>query len=155
MKQAKFREAAIIVAERLRSGDIVDVEDAIIEAHGDLVHYLEQAGMAALAKDKAGFKRNARDAQMVQSATQLSLPGMEHASMPRAVFDDDDNMVPVELATLDQIEREVLRMERSVNVRVRVVGGYRATIDRLRDLGVTGEMTGAEIATTFPREIEG
>lgn len=155
MKQSKFREAAIIVAERIRNNETVELDDAIIEAHGDLVHYLEQAGLAALAKDKAGFRKNWRDAQMTQSATQLSLPGMEHASLPAVVFDKDDNAIPIALATLDQAEREIARMERALSVKSRVVGGYRATVERLRELGVTGEMTGAEIAATFPNELEG
>jgi hypothetical protein len=154
VKQSKFREAAVIAADRIRNNQAVELDEAIIEAHGDLVHYLVQAGLSAMAKDTAGFRRNWRDAQMTQSASQLSLPGMEHASLPAVVFDNDDNMMPVALATLAQIEREISRMERAVNTKVRVVGGYRATLNRLRELGVTDDQTGAEIAANFPNELE-
>jgi len=150
VKQSKMREAAVIVAERIRSNETIELDDAIVEAHGDLVHYLEQAGISALMKDKAAFKKNWRDAQMTQSASQLALPGMEHASLPMVVFDGDDNAIPVSLATLDQIDREISRMERAMSVKARVVGGYRATHTRLRELGVTGDTTGAEIAAMFP-----
>jgi len=154
VRQSKFREAAVIVAQRIRAMEHIELDEAIIEAHGDLVHYLEQAGLAAMAKDKAAFQRNWRDAQSTQPAAQLELPGMEHASLPAAVFDADGNPKPWQIATLTEIKREVSKLRRSVSVRDRVVGGYEATIAKLESLGVDQEMTGAEIEAQFANELE-
>ena len=159
MKSSAMRDACVLAAESLRRSESVALDETIIAAHGgDLVHYVEQAAIAAMAGDQAKLARNMRDAQSVASAHQIELPGMEHAAVPAFVEVKEEGrkvLIPWELATLDQIDAEVRQMERATAVRVRVVGGYRATVDRLRALDVDADATGAEIAAMFPAELEG
>ncbi|MFM2438631.1 MAG: hypothetical protein RLZ55_1454 [Actinomycetota bacterium] len=69
----------------------------------------------------------------------MEIPGLEHAALPfwieRKGEDGDTYGIPASLATLDEAETEVRRLEQTHTVRGRVIGGYRATVDRLRELG--------------------
>lgn len=154
MNQSEFRRAVVAVAQRLRANEIVDVEEEIMNAAGGAEHYIEQAALAFMEKDKSRMKKNLRDAQSVQVGMDIALPGMEHAALPAVVFDADDNPKPVALATRAEQKAEIARLRRNVNTRDRVVSGYEATQEVLDRLGVGDDATGAEIEVMFPREIE-
>jgi hypothetical protein len=152
------RRAIIVVAEKLRSDESISLPDAIVNAAGDIEHYIEQAARAALAKDTEALKKNLRDGMRQGMSLQMSLPGMEHASLPTMVFVKDANgeefAKPASLATLDQIDAEIRKARRSVEIQDRVVSGWEATSALARSLGATGEWTGAELEVNFPREIQ-
>ena len=150
MRQSQFRQALIAVTQKIRANEPADMETAIVGAAGDWEHYIQQAAEAALAKDKEKLKKNIRDAQMVQNGMDIALPGMEHAALVAAVFDDDGTAIPGALASRSQQKAEISKMRRSVNIRDRVVAGYEATQAELDRLGVPEEA----IAVMFPREIE-
>lgn len=159
MTSARISKAIVIVADKIRNGEIANLNEAVIEAAGGPDEYVMAAYEAAMRKDTSGFERDGRNASSTGASVQLELPGMEHASLPFMIKVKDPETkewlwVPPSVATLDQADAEVRKLEQINAVRTKVIGGYRATIDRLRELGVPGETTGAEIAALFPREIE-
>lgn len=159
MSRSELNRAIVAVAEQLRNSETVNISDAVIAPYGDVMHYVKQAAEAALRKDTEALKKNMRDAQRHGHSFQLSLPGMEHASLPLMVWDRDaetgeEFAVPTALARWPQIKAEIRRQRRSVNAQDRVVSGWEATESRAEELGVTDEWTGAEIEANFPKEIE-
>ena len=153
------RRAIIAVAEKLRSDESISIPDAIVNAAGDIEHYIEQAARAALAKDTEALKKNLRDGMRQGLSLQMSLPGMDHATLPTMVFVKDaetgeEFVKPASLATLDEIDAEIRKARRSVEIQDRVVSGWEATSVRARELGATGEWTGAELEVNFPKEVE-
>lgn len=153
------RRAIIAVAEKLRADESISLPDAIVGAAGDIEHYIEQAARAAIAKDTEALKKNLRDGMRRGMSIQLSLPGMEHASLPQMVIAKDETTgeefaKPSQLATLDEIDSEIRKARRAVEIQHRVVAGWEATSARARELGATGEWTGAELEINFPREIQ-
>lgn len=153
-----IREAVVIIADRIRNNEIANITEALIEAAGGPEEYVWAAVHAAQRKDHAGVKRNARDASSMGAMVQMEIPGLDHAAFPfwveRKGEDGDTYGIPPSQATLDEVDTEVRRLEQNHAVRGRVIGGYRATVERLRELGVTGDTTGAEIEAMFPRELE-
>jgi hypothetical protein len=153
------RRAIVRVAEKLSHDETVSIPAAIIEASGDIEHYIEQAARAALLRDQEAVKKNFRDAQRQGLSLQISLPGMEYASLPRMVWPKDletgeEFAVPTSLATLPQIDTEIRKQRRSVAVQDRVVSGWEATMVRVRELGATDDWTGAELEVNFPRKVD-
>lgn len=153
------RRAIVRVAEKLSQDESVSIPAAIIAASGDIEHYIECAARAALARDSEAVKKSLRDAQRHGFSLQISLPGMEHASLPRMVYlkdaeTNEEFAVPPSQATLDQIDQEISKHRRIVKVQDRVVSGWEATSKRARDLGAAGDWTGAELEASFPREVE-
>lgn len=161
MSSTVVRQAVAAVAEKIRNGEIANISQEVIEAGGGAEAYVQAAVEAAHRKDLAALERNARDASATGASSQLAfdVPGLEHASVPFWIKIKDPETkdqygVPPAVASLDQMDAEVRKLEQVNNVRVKVVGGYRATIDRLRELGVPGDTTGAQIAAMFPKELE-
>jgi hypothetical protein len=153
------RRAIVRVAEKLSRDESISIPAGIIEAAGDVEHYIEQAARSALARDSEALKKNLRDAQRQGLSLDIAFPGMDHASLPRMVFIKDaesgeEFAIPASQATLDQIDTEISKQRRSVSIQDRVVSGWEATSCRARELGATGEWTGAELEANFPREIE-
>jgi len=151
------RRAIIAVAEKLRSDESISIPEAIVTAAGDIEHYIEQAARAALAKDAEALKKNLRDGMRQGMSLQMSLPGMEHATLPTMVFvkeNGEEFAKPASLATLDEIDAEIRKARRSVEIQDRVVSGWEATSARARSLGATGDWTGAELEANFPKEVE-
>ena len=153
------RRAIVKVAEKLSRDESISLPAAIIAAAGDIEHYIEQAARAALARDSEAVKKNLRDAQRQGFSLELSLPGMEYASLPRMVWVKDSETgeefaMPTSQATLDQTDQEIKRQRRSVSVQDRVVSAWEATSKRARELGADGSWTGAELEANFPREIQ-
>lgn len=156
--KSNVREAALIVADKIRRGEIANLNEAVIEAAGGPLEYVLAAYESAMRKDSAGLERNARDASMSGAMVQLEIPGLDHAAFPFWIKVKDDETgewigVPPSLATLDQIDVEVSKIEQTHATRGKIIAGFRATITRLRDLDVPGDTTGAEIEAMFPREV--
>ncbi len=158
MSKSKIKQAAVVVAERLTKDESVSLDQAIIAPYGGLEEYAMAMTEAALRKDSAAFKRDARNAIRNGGAVQLELPGVGHATLPFAVFIKDaetgeEFAVPTALATFAQIKAEVRLARRSVNTQERYVSGYEATVARLEEVGVEDSQTGAEIEAAFPAEV--
>lgn len=158
MKNSEYRMAVVKVAEELKQGHPVALFTKMVEAAGGWEAYVRAAAEAARTKDIAAFKRSARDAALNGFSAQLELPGLGHGTLPPFVYrkheDGEEYAVPWHEGTLDEQDAEVRLLERRLAVMRRVVEGYRRTINRLRELGVSGSTTGAEIQEMFPREIE-
>lgn len=159
MSKSKIKQAAVVVSERLRSDESVSLDEAIIAPYGGVVEYVQAMAEAALRRDEAAFKRDARNAIRNGGSIQLELPGLGHASLPFVVFARDADTgeefaVPTSLATFAQIKAEIRLARRSVNTQERVVSAYEATIERLEELGVDDSQTGAEIEAIFPAELD-
>ena len=153
------RRAIIAVAEKLRTDESVNLPDAVVGAAGDMEHNIEQAFRAALAKDTEALKKNLRDGMRQGMSLQMSLPGMDHATLPTMVIVKDKETgeefaKPSQLASLDEIDVEIRKARRAVEIQDRVVSGWEATSSRARELGATGDWTGAELEVNFPREIQ-
>lgn len=159
MSKTELNRAIVAVAEQLRNDSTVNLNDAVIAPYGDVQHYVKQAVEAALRKDTESLKKNMRDAQRQGHSLQLSLPGMDHATLPVMVWQRDTETgeefaVPAALASLSQIKAEIRKQRRSVDAQDRVVSGWEATVARAEELGATDEWTGAELEVNFPKEVE-
>lgn len=157
MNPIRFRQAAAVVAERIRKGEVADLARTVVGE--DLEVWLEDLAVATITKDANRVKRSMREAARRGASIQLALPGMEHAALPPVVFARDEHgmdiAIPVWLATKAQIRREVSLHRRAVAIQDRVVAGYEETLARLDELGVSDEATGAEILEQFPVALEG
>lgn len=159
MSRKNIREASVVIAEKIRNGEVASIDQAVLDAAGGAEEFVYQAAVAQLRKDTASVERNARAASLHGQSMQLEIPGVEHAAFPFwvKVIDKETGErlgVPPTVATLDEIDAEVARLEQKAEMQKRVADGYRATIQRLRDLGVPGDMTGADIAAHFGSEVE-
>lgn len=159
MSRTELNRAIIAVAEQIRNDESVSISDAVIAPYGDVLHYVKQAAESALRKDTEALIKNMRDAQRSGGSLQMSLPGMEHASLPLMVWQKDPETgekfgVPTALATIVQIKSEIRRQRRTVDSQDRVVSGWEATVARAEELGATDDWTGAELEANFPKEIE-
>lgn len=159
MSRTELNRAIVAVAEQIRNDQSVNLSEAVIAPYGDVEHYVKQAAEAALRKDAEALKKNMRDAQRHGHSLQLSLPGMEHATLPVMVWQRDSETgdefaVPVALATLAQIKTEIRKQRRSVDAQDRVVSGWEATVAKAEELGATDGWTGAELEANFPKEVE-
>lgn len=159
MSKTELNRAIVAVAEQIRNDERVNLSDAVIAPYGDVLHYVKQAYEAALRKDTEAIKKNMRDAQRSGHSLQLSMPGMDHATLPVIVWQrdtetGDEFAVPAALATLAQIKGEIRKQRRSVDAQNRVVSGWEATVARAEELGATDDWTGAELEANFPKEIE-
>lgn len=153
---ARLRIAAVAIADKIRAGETANIPEAILT---DLEHYVLRAAEDRLRGDVEAFKKSSRAAGRSGAEVQIALPGMDYASLPFIVFvkdpdTGDDQGIPASKATKAQLRAEVKVQRRTVNVQDRIVSGWEATLDRLDDLDVPDEWTGAEIAAAFPREVE-
>jgi hypothetical protein len=157
MNPNRIRDAALVVVERVRNGEVVDLVDVLTK--DDPVSWLQDAALAQLDRDRPRLKKTLREAARRGASMQLEIPGMGHASVPFVVFAEDEHgterALPVWEATKGQIRREVELHRRAVNIQDRIVDGYEATLTRLDQLGVPDSMTGAEIAERFPLAVDG
>ena len=159
MSKSHINRTIVAVAEQIRNDESVELLDAIVAPYGDLEHYLRQCYDAQVRRDSEAVKKNFRDAQRQGLGLQLSLPGMNHASLPACVWvrnadtglDDPKSTVH---ANLSEIKAEIRKQRRSVDVQDRVVSGWEATIARAEELGATEDWTGAELEAAFPKEVE-
>jgi len=159
VNKSDLNRAIVAVADHLRNEESVSISDAVIAPYGDVLHYVKQAAEAALRKDTEALKKNMRDAQRSGQSLQLSLPGMDHATLPWMVWEKDaetgdEFAVPAALATMAQMKVEIRKQRRSVDSQDRVVSGWEATMARAEELGATDDWTGAELEANFPKEIE-
>jgi len=152
----RISQAIIAIAEKIRNGEIADVEASIIG--DDVQGYVTDAVNAMYRGDRNAAKR-AIDANQREggSSAQLQIPGMDHASLPSAIWskseDGQDIVLPRGQATLAQTKQEIRHARRSVTVRAAVVSGWEATVAALESLGVTDEWTNAEIDEKFGRQL--
>lgn len=138
------------IAAKIRAGEIADMEASIL---GDDVElYVRLAFEAKYRGDKAATKAILRKANRAGFAQQLTIPGMDHASLPGCTYDDDDNPVPFGKSKFSKIEHEVALNVRAAAVVTRIAAGQQQTCDRLKALGVTGDWTGDEILEQFGPE---
>ena len=156
MKSSELFHVVVKVAESLRNGTEAALDDAVIEAAGGLEAYVKEKALAGLATDQAAAARAMRDAQTLQAArSQITLPGLEHAALPSSVEIKEEGrriFVPLAMATIDQTDAEVRRMERATAVRVRVTEGYRATVNRVKELVGDGSTLMGDVMAMFPAD---
>lgn len=158
--KSSIREAVVAVADKVARGEVANLNETLIEESGGPYEYVLAAYESKMRGDIAAVERNARSGSMNGAQLVLDIPGMEHAAVPFWVKVKDPETgewlgVSPLAATLDQIDVEVAKLEQKAAVQTKIVAGYRATVDRLRELGVDGSTVGADIAAQFPREIEG
>lgn len=148
--RSNIRAAAVVVATKIKAGQQAELAEEL--SKGDLTGYVELAAMARLRKDTTALRRTIRDAVIDLAGeghqVQLVIPGLGHAGLPFIVF-DGSRAIPASHATLDQIDAEIAAHERRCATRGRIIGGWRATVDALRDQGVDGAETGAAISAKF------
>lgn len=153
MSRIDIANAIIKVTEKVKSGEVALIDEAIMDSIGDAEYYVQQAVAAALRRDAKGLVKSIQDAQMsVRShALQLGLPGLEHAALPSLVTDldappDKPRMKSAYRATAREIRAEIKTYRRSVNARDRIVSGYEATWDAIAaNINIDDDMTGEEI----------
>lgn len=150
--QTIIKNAIAVVAEHVRSGEIIDDWQAFAQAHPDgLEGYMMDAINAQMRGDSRAVNRAIRDAQMEQpTSAQMTLPGVGDAMLPRAirVQSDDGEMrtVPSDVAKLPDIEEEIAAMRRQITVRDKTVTQYEKTLTAIKQhLPVDDDMTGADI----------
>lgn len=128
-----------IVVRHLQQGDSVTALDARVEAHGGAEEYAEQLIASDMTKFEAQLRRLIREGQERAAIDQLPIPGMDYATLPRAIAVTDPELgiivKPRHMCTLDEVRQEIAAMRRDVNTRDRVVGGYEASVARLAELG--------------------
>lgn len=155
---SKIKQAMVVMADRIRNGQVADVDDAVLEAYESAEAYVQAAVDAKKDLDRRGVQRNLRDAMRHGAGQQLSLPGMDHAALPAVVFrtypDDTFEVVPWQRATKGEMKDEVRRMRRSVAAQDAVVSGYEASLRWLDDHGIGDDVLGDEIVEQFGRQIE-
>lgn len=139
------------IAAKIRAGEIADMEESIIGEDVEL--YVRLAFEAKYRGDKATTKAILRKAGRSGFAIQLSIPGMDHASLVPCTYDDDDNPVPFGKSKFGKIRHEVARNVRAAAVVTRIADGQQQTCDRLQELGVTDDWTGDEILEQFGPEM--
>lgn len=147
MNPNRIREAVAWVSDRIRKGESADVARAI--AGEDLEGWLEDLALTTLTKEARSVRRAQREAVRRGAGVQMSLPGMDHATLPAIVWDRDENgfdvAIPLPLASKAQVRREVELHRRAVSIMDRVVGGYEATLAKLDELGYDEDVLIAEI----------
>lgn len=152
-KSLDISNAIINVVQKIREGDVAQVDQAVIDSIADLDHYVESAVFAKLRQDNNAVVRGIQDAQMSSAAAalQLGLPGLEHAALPSAVRDldapsDKPRMKSVRRATPKEIQTEIKTYRRRVDAQSRIVNGYETTWSRIEELvDLRDDMTGDEI----------
>lgn len=153
MANGKVRAAAVIIADKVRRGEIAVTDDIL--TGGDIEGWAEEIIGDKLARDDKRLRGMIRDAQRGGGAQhQLTLPGLEHAALPACVLLPNGRgstvIVPAKLATFGQIKAEVRQMEKLQATIGRIIGGYRATVDALEALGVPDTATGGQIFDQYP-----
>lgn len=152
-KSLDISNAIINVVQKIREGDVAQVDQAVIDSIADLDHYVESAVYAKLRQDNNAVVRGIQDAQMSSAAAalQLGLPGLEHAALPSAVRDldapsDKPRMKSVRRATPKEIQTEIKTYRRRVDAQSRIVNGYETTWSKIEELvDLRDDMTGDEI----------
>jgi hypothetical protein len=152
-KSLDISNAIINVVQKIRQGEIAQVDQAVIDSIADLDHYVESAVWAKLRQDNSAVVRGIQDAQMSSAAAalQLGLPGLEHAALPSAVRDleapaDKPRMKSVRRATPKEIQTEIKTYRRRVDAQSRIVNGYEVTWSKIEELvDLHDEMTGEDI----------
>lgn len=152
-KSLDISNAIINVVQKIREGDVAQVDQAVIDSIADLDHYVESAVFAKLRQDNNAVVRGIQDAQMSSAAAalQLGLPGLEHAALPSAVRDldapsDKPRMKSVRRATPKEIQTEIKTYRRRVDAQSRIVNGYETTWSKIEELvDLRDDMTGDEI----------
>lgn len=152
-KSLDISNAIINVVQKIREGDVAQVDQAVIDSIADLDHYVESAVFAKLRQDNNAVVRGIQDAQMSSAAAalQLGLPGLEHAALPSAVRDldapsDKPRMKSVRRATPKEIQTEIKTYRRRVDAQSRIVNGYETTWSKIEELvNLHEDMTGEEI----------
>jgi hypothetical protein len=151
----RIREATVVVAEKIRRGEVADAANALVG--DDLEAWIEDLAVATIERDTQRIKRGMREASRRGASIQLELPGLEHAALPPVIWIRDeagaDVALPVWLATVAQIRREVSLNRRTVDLQSRVVAGWEATLAQLEKLGVPDGMTGGEIADRYAPQL--
>jgi hypothetical protein len=150
--QTIIKNAIAVVAEHVRSGEIIEDWQAFAQAHPDgLEGYMMDAINAQMRGDSRAVNRAIRDAQMEQPVpAQMVLPGITDPAWPLAirVKGDDGEMrtVPADVAKKTDIWGEVAAMRRQINTREKTVSQYEATLRAIEEhLPVDDDMTGADI----------
>ena len=152
-KSLDISNAIINVVQKIREGDVAQVDQAVIDSIADLDHYVESAVFAKLRQDNNAVVRGIQDAQMSSAAAalQLGLPGLEHGALPSAVRDldapaDKPRMKSVRRATPREIQTEIKTYRRRVDAQSRIVNGYEETWSKIEELvDLHEDMTGEEI----------
>lgn len=153
MSNIDITNAIVKVTEKIKRGEVAFVDESYLDSIGDIDFYVEQAVMAKLRADEKAVVRAIQDAQMntEEAHAQLSLPGVDHASLPAAVKDleapaGQPRMKPLRLATAKEIKFEISSYRRRIETQSRIVGGYEQTWQRIEEtIDVDPEMTGADI----------
>lgn len=153
MSRIEISNAIAKVADKIKRGEMATIEDATIESIVDLDFYVEQAFWAKLRADNNAVARSVRQAQMtsLDTAQQITIPGLESAALPRAVKDlsapeGQLRLKPLQSASPKEIKSEIRSMRRSINTRSKVVAAYEETWERIEALvDVDHCTTGAEI----------
>jgi hypothetical protein len=152
MSNIDITNAIVKVTDKIKRGEIALVDESYLESIPDIDHYVLQAVLAKLRADANAVVRNIQDAQMNhEMSSQLTLPGIEHASLPAAVKDLSSpkgkaRMKPLRMANAKEITTELRTYRRRVDVQNRIVGGYEATWNSIKEtIPVDDEMTGSEI----------
>jgi hypothetical protein len=152
-KSLDISNAIINVVQKIREGEVAQVDQAVIDSIADLDHYVESAVWAKLRQDNNAVVRGIQDAQMSSAAAalQLGLPGLEHAALPSAVRDleapvDKPRMKSVRRATPKEIHTEIKTYRRRVDAQSRIVNGYEVTWSKIEELvDLNDDMTGEDI----------
>ena len=152
-KSIDISNAIVSVVQKIRQGEIVQVDQAVIDSIADLEYYVESAVWAKLRQDNKAVVRGIQDAQMSSAAAalQLGLPGLEHAALPSAVRDleaptDKPRMKSVRRATPKEIQTEIKTYRRRVDAQSRIVNGYEVTWAKVEELvDLNEDMTGEDI----------
>ena len=152
-KSLDISNAITNVVQKIREGDVVHVDQAVLDSIADLDHYVESAVYAKLRQDNNAVVRGIQDAQMSSAAAalQLGLPGLEHAALPSAVKDleaptDKPRMKSVRRATPQEIQTEIKTYRRRVDAQNRIVNGYEITWAKIEELvDLQEDMTGEDI----------
>lgn len=152
-KSLDISNAIINVVQKIKQGDVAQVDQAVIDSIADLDHYVESAVYAKLRQDNNAVVRGIQDAQMSSAAAalQLGLPGLEHAALPSAVRDldaptDKPRMKSVRRATPNEIQTEIKTYRRRVDAQSRIVNGYEVTWSKIEELvDLNEDMTGEDI----------
>lgn len=152
-KSLDISNAITNVVQKIREGDVVQVDQAVLDSIADLDHYVESAVYAKLRQDNNAVVRGIQDAQMSSAAAalQLGLPGLEHAALPSAVKDleapsDKPRMKSVRRATPQEIQTEIKTYRRRVDAQNRIVNGYEITWAKIEELvNLHEDMTGEDI----------
>jgi hypothetical protein len=147
-----------IVVRHLQQNESVTALDARVEAHGGPEEYAEQLVASDMAKWQAQLRKLIREGQERAAIDQLPIPGLDYATLPRAIAVTDSELgtivKPRHMCTLEEVRQEVSAMRRDVNTRDRVVGGYEASVARLTELGYQSDELMADIEADL-RSIDG